>query len=114
MIEVNPRLTVSYIGLKRAMDFNPAQAIIDAVTGQKLSENVKQRGYSFFSKVQVPFCTNMLAKTYKLENVVSPPFPVEENKPAYALVAASADSCSGAQSAYVHSKKRLLKLCGDD
>ena len=112
--EINPRLTVSYIGLKRVVNFNPAQAILDAVTKQKLPKNVHHRGHVFFSKVQVPLCSHMLAKTYKLEDVVSPPFPIEKNNSAYAIVAATSASSLGAKSVFDHSKKRLLKLCGGD
>ena len=111
MIEVNPRLTTSYIGLKKAANFNVANAIADAVIRQKLPTNVQTRGYTFFSKVEVPSCPQIIAETYKLKDVVSPPFPTEENT-AYALVATHSSSSRGAQSAFYRAKKRLLAHYG--
>ncbi|MCJ7721336.1 ATP-grasp domain-containing protein, partial [Candidatus Bathyarchaeota archaeon] len=113
VIEVNPRITTSYIGLKRAAKFNTAQAIVDAVIRRKLPTNVHYRGYAFFSKVEVPSCRQVVAETYNLKDVVSPPFPIEENT-VYALIASSSSSPRGAQSAFYRTKKRLLSLYGDD
>ena len=109
IIEINPRLTVSYIGLRKAMNFNPAEAIISAVIRRKLPSNIQNRGYVFFSKVQVPSLPQRITETYRLRNVVSPPFPIEEDT-AYALIAASSSSSRGAQSTFYSTKKRLLKL----
>jgi len=53
IMEVNPRLTVSYIGLNKAANFNPAEAIVNATIKRKLPKNVQCRSYTFFSKVQV-------------------------------------------------------------
>jgi predicted ATP-grasp superfamily ATP-dependent carboligase len=113
IMEVNPRLTVSYIGLRKVADFNPAEAIINAAAKQKLPSNMQHRGYAFFSKLQVPSRPNMVSETYRLKDVVSPPFPVEENT-AYALIASSSNSPNGAQSAFCRTKKCLLKIYGGD
>ncbi len=110
VMEINPRLTTSYIGLKRAVNFNPAQAIVNAVIRRKMPKNVQTRGYALFSKVEVPSDPQIIAETYKLKNVVSPPFPIEENRTAYALIATSSTSLSGAKSAFYRTKKRLLNL----
>lgn len=109
IIEVNPRLTVSYIGLRKIMNFNQAEAIIDAVIRRKLPSNIQNRGYAFFSKVQVPTFPQIVSETYKLKDVVSPPFPINEDTN-YALIASSSNSIRGAQSAFYRIKKRLLKL----
>jgi predicted ATP-grasp superfamily ATP-dependent carboligase len=114
VIEINPRLTVSYIGLKRAMNFNPAKAIVDAVIRRKLPKNVQKRGYSFFSKVEVPSRPQIIAETYKPKDVISPPFPIEKNKPAVALIATLSTSPKGAESAFHRAKKRLLNLYRGD
>jgi predicted ATP-grasp superfamily ATP-dependent carboligase len=108
VMEVNPRLTTSYIGLRKVADFNPAQAIIDSVLGRKLPKNVQRRGYTYFSKVDVPPHLQFVAETCKLKEVVSPPFPIEGNQSAYALLATSSTSLDGAQSAFYRAKKRLL------
>ena len=114
VIEVNPRITTSYVGLKRAVNFNPAEAISDAVIRRKLPINVQKRGYAFFSKVEVPSCPQIIAETYMLKDVVSPPFPFEGNKSAHALVATFSSSSRGAQSAFYRAKKHLLSLYGGD
>jgi predicted ATP-grasp superfamily ATP-dependent carboligase len=113
VMEINPRLTTSYIGLRRVVDFNPAQTIIDAAIKQKLPRNVQHRGYSFFSKVEVPLRLQVFAETYRLEDVVSPPFPIED-KTAYALIAAASTSPEEAESAFQRTKEQLLKLYGGD
>ena len=112
VMEVNPRLTTSYIGLRKVTAFNPAQAIIDAVLGRKLPKNVQRRGYALFSKVEAPLRPQITAETYRLKNVVSPPFPIEGNQSAYALIATSSTSPKGAKSAFYRAKRRLQKLSG--
>jgi predicted ATP-grasp superfamily ATP-dependent carboligase len=109
IIEINPRLTVSYVGLRKAMNFNPAETIIDAVIGRKLPSNIHNKGYVFFSKVQIPALPQIVSETYKLKDVVSPPFPIEENID-YALIATFSKSLKGAQSSFYRTKKCLLKL----
>jgi predicted ATP-grasp superfamily ATP-dependent carboligase len=114
VIEVNPRLTTSYVGLKRVVNLNPAQAIVDAVIRRKLPKNMQNRGYAFFSKVEVPSRRQIIAETYKLKDVISPPFPIEGNKSAYALLATVSTSPKGAESAFYRAKKRLLNLYRGD
>jgi predicted ATP-grasp superfamily ATP-dependent carboligase len=114
LLEVNPRLTMSYVGLRRVANFNPVKAIIDSVMERRLPENVQTRGYSYFSKIKVPPNSQLVKETYKLDEVVSPPFPIEENKPAYALVAAVSTSPKEAEKAFHRTKRRLLKLYRGD
>ncbi len=113
VVEVNPRLTTSYVGLRRVANFNPAETIIEAAVRRKLPENVQTRGYSFFSKVEVPLRREIITETYRLEDVVSPPFPIED-KTAYALIAAASTSPEGAEKGFNHTKTRLLKLYRGD
>jgi predicted ATP-grasp superfamily ATP-dependent carboligase len=114
VMEINPRLTMSYIGLKKVAVFNPAQAIVDAVLRRKLPKNSLLRGYALFKKVEVLPRPQLVAETYKLKEVVSPPFPVKGNKSAYALLEASSTSPKGAQSALYRAKRCLLMFCGED
>jgi predicted ATP-grasp superfamily ATP-dependent carboligase len=112
VMEINPRLTTSYIGLRKVTDFNPAQTIIDAAFGQKLPKNIKRRGYSFFSKVEVPSHPQIIAETYGLKEVISPPFPIKGNQSTYALLATSSTSLNAAKSAFTRAKSRLLTFYG--
>jgi predicted ATP-grasp superfamily ATP-dependent carboligase len=114
VLEVNPRLTTSYVGLRRVVNFNPAEAIFDAVIGRELPKNVQSRCYSFFSKVEVPPRPQIITETYRMEDVVSPPFPTEGNKSAYTLIATVSTSPKGAESAFYRTKKRLLNLYHGD
>jgi predicted ATP-grasp superfamily ATP-dependent carboligase len=114
VLEVNPRLTTSYVGLRRVANFNPVEAIVDAVNGRKLPKNVQCMGYSFFSKAEVPPRPQILTEAYKMEDVVSPPFPIEGNKSAYALIAAASTSPKGAESAFYRTKRRLINLYQSD
>jgi predicted ATP-grasp superfamily ATP-dependent carboligase len=113
VLEVNPRLTMSYVGLRLVAEFNPAEAIIDAVTRQRLPKSVHTRGYSFFSKVEVPSRRQILEQTYQIEEVVSPPFPIEDRS-AYALVTAVSTSPKEAEKSFRHTKRRLLNLYRGD
>jgi predicted ATP-grasp superfamily ATP-dependent carboligase len=110
VLEVNPRLTTSYIGLRRVVNFNPAEAIVDAVIERKLPKTVQHKGYSFFSKVEAPPRRQIIEETYKLKGVISPPFPIEGNRSAVALIATVSTSPKGAESAFYRAKKHLLNL----
>lgn len=110
VMEVNPRLTTSYIGLRKAVNFNPAQVIIDAVLRRRLPENVQSEGYVFFSKVKVPPDRSFLSETYRLKEIVSPPFPIVIDEPAYALLAAHSNRLENAQTAFYRARKSLLML----
>ncbi len=108
-IEVNPRLTTSYIGLRSVVNFNPAQAIVNAVLKHKLPTNIQSYGYAFFSKVDTPLPTvDALQKTYEVNEVVSPPFPVLENGTACALVSSHAATVKAAKARFREAKNRVL------
>jgi predicted ATP-grasp superfamily ATP-dependent carboligase len=108
-IEVNPRLTTSYIGLRRVVNFNPAEAIVNAVLKRELPTNIQSCGYAFFSKVETPLPTiDALQKTYDINEVVSPPFPVLENGTACALVSSHGATLKAATARFREAKKRVL------
>jgi predicted ATP-grasp superfamily ATP-dependent carboligase len=113
-IEVNPRLTTSYVGLRRVANFNPAQAIINAVLKRELPTNMQNCGYAYFSKVEMPNPTvNNLEKTYGMDGVVSPPFSVSENGFAWTLIASHGSTPKEAASRFREAKKRVLSTCKD-
>lgn len=53
VIEVNPRITTSYIGLRQVLDLNLAGAIYEACCNRALPEHVQLTGRIIFSKNQV-------------------------------------------------------------
>ncbi len=110
VMEINPRLTTSYVGFRRVVNFNPAQAIIDSVLFGKLPDNVQTFGYAVFLKVKVSRPDlSVLPKTYGLKGVVAPPISLGEDEPAYALLVACSSMLRTAQLRLYNLKKRLLK-----
>jgi predicted ATP-grasp superfamily ATP-dependent carboligase len=110
-IEVNPRLTTSYIGLRRVINFNPAEAILNAVSKRKLPIDIQTCGYAFFSKVETPLPTiDALQKTYEINEAISPPFPVSSNSTACALVSSHAATVKAATAGFREAKKRVLSI----
>ncbi len=113
VIEINPRLTTSYTGLRKVAVFNVAQAIVDATLSRKLPKTNSLEGYALFQKVEVPLYPQIITETYKLKEVLSLPFPIKGNKSAYALIVTSSTSPKGAQSAFYRARRSLLKLFGE-
>ena len=112
-IEVNPRLTTSYVGLRRTVSFNPAQAILNAVLNRELPTSSQSRGYACFSKVETLNSTvDGLQKTYGINDVVSPPFPVSQHDAASALIATHGDTLKEAVTRFREAKKRVLNTIG--
>jgi len=109
IIEVNPRLTTSYVGLKRFVNFNPAQAIVNAVLKRELPRHSKSCGCTYFSKVEMPNPkVDALEATYRINEVVSPPFPVSDNGAASALIASYGATLNEATLRFREAKKRVL------
>jgi predicted ATP-grasp superfamily ATP-dependent carboligase len=110
-IEVNPRLTTSYIGLRRVVNFNPAEAIVNAVLKRELPTNIQSYGYAYFSKIETPLPTiNALQKTYEINEFVSPPFPVSSNGAACALVSSHGATVKAATARFREAKKRFFSI----
>ena len=108
-IEVNPRLTTSYVGLRRVVNFNPAQAIVGAVLKRELPTKVESCGCTYFSKVETLNPTiSALQDTYGMDGVVSPPFPVSENNAASALIASYGATQQEAKAGFREAKKLVL------
>lgn len=108
-IEVNPRLTTSYVGLRRVLNFNLAQAIVNAVLEHKLPEKVESYGYTYFSKLETPIPTSgALQDVYRLEDVVSPPFPVATDRAASAFIASYAGTLQETSLRFREAKKCVL------
>ncbi len=54
VLDVNARLTSSYVGLRQVVSFNVAHALIEAVTMGKLPDKLRTLGVACFSKTQIP------------------------------------------------------------
>jgi predicted ATP-grasp superfamily ATP-dependent carboligase len=111
VIEVNPRLTTSYVGVRKVVGFNPAQAIINSILERELPLSSQSAGCAFFSKVKTPKpTTEALQESYTMDEVVSPPFPVPEDGTAYAFVVSYSATLKEAKARFHEAKKRLRNI----
>jgi predicted ATP-grasp superfamily ATP-dependent carboligase len=112
VVDVNPRLTTSYIGLSRVTDFNMADAIIDAALRNVLPFKIALLGYACFSKIETPKVgIDVLDEMYKFSEVVSSPFPIQDSKNSCALLSAEGFSSEEAASRLEEAKGQVLGLC---
>jgi predicted ATP-grasp superfamily ATP-dependent carboligase len=115
VMEVNPRLTTSYIGLRKVVNFNVAQAIVNAVLKHELPENVQSSGYAFFSKVTVPIVlSKILHKICESEEIISPPLLIEGDETAYALIITHSAKLKSAKTKLYEATKRLINMLPED
>jgi tyramine---L-glutamate ligase len=109
VIEINPRLTTSYVGLRKTLNFNVAQAIINSVLKGELPLNPQNRGYACFSKVQVSNVANFdLGKNRAFTEVISPPFLLKGENSGCALLQTLGNT-SDEVSLQMHEAKRQLQ-----
>ena len=110
VIEVNPRLTTSYVGLKQTADFSVAQAIAYSGLDNRLPDDVRLRGYSCFGKVKTTKpAARVLQKTYKLEDLVSPPFPTS-TAGAYALLQHHGSTIDESVAGFTEARRHLHRI----
>jgi len=114
VMEINPRLTTSYIGLRKVINFNLAQAIVNAVLKHELPDNVQSGGYAFFSKVKVPTSLSKFHhKICKLKEIVSPPFSSIGENNAYALLIAHSTKLKSAKTKLYETTKCLINMASE-
>jgi tyramine---L-glutamate ligase len=111
VIEVNPRLTTSYVGLRNVLNFNLAQAILESLLKKELPSKVSSRGYSYFSKVPIAQSSpDICEKTYQIPQIISPPFSISDNDLIYALVESHGNTSKEAKARFDEAKIRLRQL----
>lgn len=111
VVDVNPRLTTSYVGLHAVADFNVAQALLEAVTIGTLPKKVHNSEVVYFSKIETPQPTSAVyTKFSKLDYLCAPPFPSETKEPAYALVMSKASTMQMACLHIEEAKKALRSI----
>ncbi len=111
LIEVNPRLTTSYIGLREVGKFNPASAILDAAIRCKLPGNEQTDGYACFSKVKTPvFSRQALRRAFKLKGLVAPPFTAPDQASALSIICSKGPTLEEANLQLEKSKAELLSF----
>jgi predicted ATP-grasp superfamily ATP-dependent carboligase len=111
VVDVNPRLTTSYVGLSRVANFNVAEALVNVILKGKFPAERKTTGYFSFSKLRIRKPTikafNIIAQ---MREVVSPPFPLNDCQKACGLIAGQGDSMEKARLRLEEAKKRVLNI----
>ena len=114
VLDVNPRLTTSFVGLSSSgvVGFNFMEAIVNAALKNCLpSEMVFSGRYCCFSKVETPKVDlDFLDILYGVKEVVSPPFPILDSNRGCALVSVEGSSLNEAEQLLGDAKERLLNL----
>jgi hypothetical protein len=111
VVDVNPRLTTSYVGLSRVAGLNVAEAMVNAVLKSKLPARRENKGFVYFSKVETSKPTfSAFQKAARINGVISPPFPLDDNLKATSLVAGHGDTSEEARLRFEEAKKRLLNI----
>lgn len=111
VVDINPRLTTSYVGLRKVARFNIAEALASAVVKGTLPSKPEIRGFSCFSKVETPKPTRaVFQKIAKSRDTVSPPFPLTEAKKSVALVIGEGATLVEAKLRLEEAKKRLCNI----
>jgi tyramine---L-glutamate ligase len=111
VVDVNPRLTTSYVGLRKVARFNVAEALVNSVLRSTLPVKLENKGFTCFSKVET--CKPTIAafqKIKKMSAVISPPFPLNENKKPIALMIGEGITLIDAKIHLEEAKKRLNKI----
>lgn len=112
-VDVNPRLTTSYVGLHAACGSNVAQSLVAAVAESRLPEKCAFSSVAFFSKYEIKKPTEEeFLKAVKLDSVVCPPFPLEETDRATALLLGTGVSLQDAFLRLEEAKKSLSSILG--
>ena len=113
VVDVNPRLTTSYVGLNRVAAFNIAEAMVNAVLNHKLPTKQETKGFAYFSKVETPQpAAGAFEKAAQISEVVSPPFPLDKYDEACSLVAGQGASWENARISFEEAKKQLFNIIG--
>jgi len=111
LMEINPRLTVAYIGLRMVSNLNLAKVMIKACLNDELPEGFSHFGYSIFSKEPIQKVNrNLLKEIYSMREVVTPPFPL--NNKNYAFLATKGKELEEAKALFKKAKRKLRGIVG--
>jgi formate-dependent phosphoribosylglycinamide formyltransferase (GAR transformylase) len=111
VVDVNARLTTSYVGLRKVAGFNVGAALVDAVLERKMPQRAGTKGAACFTKVQtVTPASQVYEEAVKSKGVVSPPFPLEGDGEACGLVLGEGATPEVAAASLEEAKKHLCTL----
>ena len=111
VVDVNPRLTTSYIGLRKVANFNIAEALTNTVLKGKFPTKPENRGVACFAKIETSKQTvDVFQKAAKLNAIVSPPFPLNDSAKSCVLVVGEGDSLEDSKLRLEEAKRRLYHI----
>jgi len=112
-IEINPRLTTSYIGLRNAIDRNPAELILDSKLAITRTKSVKLQYYSLFIRIELVYLKSKLKNKHKVElihklinlipELVTPPISLSKSNQFTCFIATKTEDLDS-------SKERLQEI----
>ncbi len=113
IVEINPRLTTSYVGVSKVLDANTPRLIMDAVLKKKLPMKIETHGFTYFLKLKVPYnFSNEILKS-RLEGVEVPPMPLfEGEKSNYVLITGYGEGRREARNNLLRVKKKIETFLG--
>jgi len=114
VVEINPRLTVSYVGLSRSLSENPSNTIIETGLGKTCKFNPSFKAVCYFKKA---LFEDSIFKRLKhvlgfSDVMASPPIPVESRDKAYGFIVATSDNFTNARIAYFKILEKLQREIG--
>ncbi len=113
VVDVNPRLTVSYVGVRNIVDFNLAQAVIKAVTHHQLPQKTPVKAYSYYIKIKTPNSTlQTYQKTTDLSGIISPSFPLSNQTDSYILISCTKTLQTETVDSLEEAKKNICSIIG--
>ena len=113
VVDVNPRLTTSYVGLRKVVNFNLAKAIENAFLEGTLPADSENRGVACFLKIETPKPSiEAFNNSSYMDAVVSPAFPFEDNVKSFALLIGNGKTLDEATYVIEEAKKRLCNIIG--
>ena len=87
IVDVNPRLTTSFVGLNKVANFSITEALINSVLLEKLPSKTEIQGFACFQKQEMPKPTiEGYRKSLIFPGMISPPFPLEGNSQSCAFI----------------------------
>lgn len=111
VVDVNPRLTTSFVGLSNITGFNISEALLNAALKSELPAAAFFQGVACFIKLKTPNpSSTALQELNKLGEVVSPPFPVQGYSNACAMILGKGYTLKDAAGRLEEAKKHTLNI----
>lgn len=110
IVDINPRITTSYVGLKKVIKINMANALLDCVFEKKIPTEVKYDGYIYFFKVKkMNRILKSLVSNNQIEEIITP-FPESSAIENTCSIISVKGSTKNGLYEKIEKLKRILKL----